>query len=74
MKLRHVDIHNHWLRQEAQNGKIKVIYIPTNDMIADGFTKSLPANKICQFLKHVGLVDIRDKLAVEEGQIKKILN
>jgi hypothetical protein len=73
-KLRHVDIHNHWLRQEAQNGKIEVIYTPTNDMIADGFTKSLPANKMCYFLEHVGLVDIKDKLVVEEGQMKEILD
>ena len=43
-------------------------------MIADGFIKSLPANKICQFLKHVGLVDIKDKLVVEEGKTKEILD
>jgi hypothetical protein len=73
-KLRHVDIHNHWLRQEVQRRKIRVIYTPTNDMIADGFTKSLPANKMRQFLEHVGLVDIKDKIVVEEGQIKGLLN
>jgi hypothetical protein len=66
-KLWHIDIHNHWLRQEAQYNKTKVIYTPTNNMIADGFTKSLPANKMCQFLKHIGLVDIKDKLVVKEG-------
>ena len=43
-------------------------------MIADGFTKSLPTNKICQFLKHVGLVDIKDKLVIKEGKIKEILS
>jgi hypothetical protein len=43
-------------------------------MIADGFTKSLPANKMRQFLKHVGLVDIKDKIVVEEGQIEGQLN
>ena len=43
-------------------------------MIADGFTKSLPANKIYQFLKHVGLVDIKDKLVIEEGKTKEILD
>jgi hypothetical protein len=27
-----------------------------------------------QFLEHVGLVDIRDKIVVEEGQIEELLN
>jgi hypothetical protein len=27
-----------------------------------------------QFLKHVGLVDIKDKIVVKEGQIKGLLN
>ncbi|KAF7574057.1 hypothetical protein PtrM4_056800 [Pyrenophora tritici-repentis] len=43
-------------------------------MIADGFTKSLPANKMRQFLEHVGLVDIKDKIIVKEGQIEGLLN
>ncbi|KAK1912695.1 hypothetical protein P3342_004631 [Pyrenophora teres f. teres] len=73
-KLRHVDIHNHWLRQEAERKKIRVIYTPTNDMIADGFTKPLPANKMQQFLKHVALVDIGDKIIVEEGQMEELLH
>ena len=41
-KLKHVDIHNHWLRQEAQLDRISVEYQPTADMIADGLTKALP--------------------------------
>lgn len=72
-KLRHVDIHNHWLRQEVQRDKIKVVYTPTNDMIADGLTKSLPANKMTQFLEHVGLVDIRERLVIEEGKVEEII-
>jgi hypothetical protein len=38
-KLRHVDIHNHWLCQEAARKRIKVFYTPTHDMMADGLTK-----------------------------------
>ena len=44
-KLRHVDIHNHWLRQEVKQKTIEVKYVPSDHMIADGFTKALPANK-----------------------------
>jgi hypothetical protein len=31
-KLRHVDIHQHWMRQEVQEGRIQLNWLPTNDM------------------------------------------
>ena len=49
-KLRHVDIHNHWIRQEVANGRISVVYTPSDEMIADGFTKALPREKWQGFL------------------------
>lgn len=57
-KLRHVDIHNHWLRQEAQRKSIKVEYKPTTDMIADGLTKPMSGPAFQQFVKQVGLTNI----------------
>ena len=62
-KLRHVDIHQHWLRQEVQNGQINVSWVPTNEMPADGLTKHLPRQKHEAFLKQLNLVDITDRLA-----------
>lgn len=55
-KLRHVDIHNHWIRQEVAKGTIHVEYIQSTDMIADGLTKVLPRNKWEGFLQQLGLV------------------
>ena len=57
-KLKHVDIHNLWLRQIHQEGKIKVQWVPTTSMPADGFTKPLSAEKHSQFVKQLGLIDI----------------
>lgn len=59
-KLRHVDIHNHWLRQEAIRKRIKVSYTPTDSMIADGLTKSLHSEQHKRFVQQMGLVDIHD--------------
>ena len=60
-KLRHVDIHNHWLRQEVQGGRIQVKYTKSTDMIADGLTKALPAGKWSRFLYQLGLEDIQER-------------
>jgi hypothetical protein len=60
--LKHVDIHQSWLRQEVQAGRIKVQWVPTAEMVADGFTKALPAQKHSDFMKLLNLVDIKDKL------------
>ena len=61
-KLRHVDIHNHWLRQEVSANRIAVEYTPSKEMIADGLTKSLQASAFDDFVGQLGLVDISDRL------------
>ncbi|KAL9563879.1 hypothetical protein ACKAV7_011914 [Fusarium commune] len=69
-KLRHVDIHNHWLRQEALADRILVRHTPTTDMIADGLTKALPAQQFQKFVRQVGLVDINDR--IQERRFKEL--
>jgi hypothetical protein len=54
-KLRHVDIHHHWLRQEVQQGNIHIAWKPTTEMPADGMTKALTAPKHQEFIKMLGL-------------------
>lgn len=58
-KLKHVDIHQCWLRQEVQNDRIKVEWISTQDMVADGFTKALSPQKHQLFVRQMNLVDIQ---------------
>jgi len=65
-KLRHVDIHNHWLRQEVSRGSITVEYQKSEDMAADGLTKALPAVKWNRFLDKLGLIWISEKITDTE--------
>ncbi|KAL2125978.1 hypothetical protein VTI74DRAFT_2034 [Chaetomium olivicolor] len=58
-KLRHVDIHNHWLRQEAARGRINVEYVPSKQMVADGLTKPLTADNHHKFIAMLNLVPIQ---------------
>lgn len=60
--LRHVDIHSMWLRGATQTGQLKVDWIRTTDMIADGMTKSLGAQRHLGFMKGLGLVNCKDKI------------
>lgn len=63
-KLRHMDIHGHWLRQEVKEGRIRIRWVPTGQMVADGLTKVLPRQKHEAFVKMLGLVDV-EPLIVE---------
>ena len=42
-RTRHIDIRVHDLRQRVEEGTIELTYCKTGDMLADIFTKSLPA-------------------------------
>jgi hypothetical protein len=59
-KLRHIDIHQHWLQQEVQNGNIHIDWINANGMPADGLTKTLPRQNREIFVRQLGLVSIKD--------------
>jgi hypothetical protein len=40
--MKHLDLQCFWLRDEVVEGKIRVEYVPTRDMVADILTKALP--------------------------------
>ena len=48
--LRHVDIYNCWLRQEAKKGSLEVKYLPTTEIPADGLIKALDKGKFDRFM------------------------
>lgn len=62
-KLRHVDIYQHWLRQEVQRQKIVIHWIPTAKMSADGLTKMLPRQKHENFVKMLHLEVVKSMTA-----------
>ena len=61
-KLRHVDIHNHWVRQEVFRKRINVVHTKSKDMIADGLTKVLPKEDFVRFRDQMGLVEIGERI------------
>ena len=51
---KHIDIKYHFINSEIQRGTISLNYIPTNDNIADVFTKSITRNKLQMLTKLLG--------------------
>jgi len=56
-RAKHIDVCHHFIQERIARGELTVEYIPTDEMIADIFTKALPKP---QFEKH------RNKLGVVE--------
>ena len=61
-QLRHIDIHNHWLRQEVEKGAVQVVYTESAELMADGLTKALQGAKYEKFLEQIGLSDVKNQL------------
>ena len=52
---KHIDIKHHAIRKYIKEGKISMICMPTAEMVADGFTKSLPCALLQCFNSDMGL-------------------
>ena len=40
-RTKHIDARYHWVRKAIEQSIVKVDYVPTDEMAADGFTKAL---------------------------------
>src|SRR5881396_1347412 len=65
-KLRHVNIHNHWLCQEYAEQRVLFEWTPTKNMIADGLTKTLSSQWHEAFVKLIKIDDITEQIKVEK--------
>src|SRR5947208_1253834 len=54
-RTKHIDVKYHFIREASQQGLIKLIYIPTTDMVADILTKSLPRDKHEKQMRSMGM-------------------
>ena len=54
-RTKHIDIRYHFIRFVVDNGSVKLIYCPTDDMTADTLTKALPNAKAKHFAAALGL-------------------
>ncbi len=55
-RTKHIDIRYHFIRYAIANDDIRLVYCPTEDMLADTLTKALPSAKAKHFAHSLGLV------------------
>jgi hypothetical protein len=59
-RTRHINVRYHFIRDSIKSGTITPHYTPTNDILADRFTKALDRLKFATFVSSIG---IRDSIA-----------
>jgi hypothetical protein len=57
-RTKHIDVRFHFIRWIVEEGKLRIIYCPTEDMVADVLTKALPSAKVKHFARELGLVSV----------------
>ncbi|RYP46575.1 hypothetical protein DL769_011380 [Monosporascus sp. CRB-8-3] len=57
-KKRHIRVEHHYIRQEVQEGRIKVKYVESAENPADGFTKPLDKTTHDKFVTNLGLESV----------------
>ena len=50
---KHIDIRYHFVRDEVQKGHVDLRYVPTEDNVADVFTKPVSKPRLAKFIKHL---------------------
>ncbi|MCO5611382.1 hypothetical protein L7F22_065635 [Adiantum nelumboides] len=53
---KHIEVHYHYVMERPSVGEISLAYVPTQDNLADVFTKALSCEKFEAFCKALGLL------------------
>jgi hypothetical protein len=66
IKLRHMNVHNHWLRQEITEQNINLLWESSQRTLTDGLTKPLSPAKFADFVALLRFDDLLDRLELLE--------
>jgi hypothetical protein len=52
---KHIDVCYHWIRWVIEQGSVRLVYCPTDDIVTDVLTKVLPSTRVKHFAACLGL-------------------
>ena len=55
---KHIEVHYHFIRERVIAGDIDLVYVSTEDQVADIFTKALALEKLRRFQTMLGVYDM----------------
>jgi hypothetical protein len=57
-RTKHIEVHYHFIREKVLAGEIDLIYVNTEDQVADIFTKVLGVEKHCRFCNMLRMMEL----------------
>ena len=57
-RTKHIEVHYHFVREQVLAGDIDLVYVGTEEQVADIFTKALGAEKLRRFRTMLGLLEM----------------
>jgi hypothetical protein len=57
-RTKHIEVHYHFIREKVLAGEIDLIYVSTEDQVADIFTKVLGTKKHCRFRSMLRVMEL----------------
>ena len=57
-KTKHIEIRHHFIRDNAEKGKISLYYIPTTEQLADIFTIALDEHTTSYLITELGMLNL----------------
>ncbi len=58
VRTKHIEVHYHFIREKVLAGEIDLIYVSTEDQVADIFTKVLGVEKHHRFRSMLGVMEL----------------
>ena len=67
-RTKHIEVHYHFVREKVMEGEVDLVYVNTNQQVADILTKGLSVEKHTQFRNMMGVVNIDEMAKKQNGK------